>query len=259
MALKRLTTAEMISLSTPWVDPEHEEHKALFDIEDTRPVLRRIGSAHAAILAAQPKEAGNKALAALQEEAARLDDEHDDLVRGTVFVLQGSALLQQDRAQRDALLRLKDSLFPTGPAATQRSFREEAGQAELLKGRLTSPMRSLLKSVPSPDGHLLTTIQRYQRAAHKLGALEDRRSAVRGATGPAASDMTTARNRWIRAVNVLIATLEQEDIQSPWAGTILERIRVAQIAADSRVEADGPRSEVADPIGEPAAKTPVPA
>lgn len=245
MALKRLTLAEMISVSSPWIAEGHDERAALQEIEDTRPVLRRIELAHAALVELQPKGAPSPALAALQAEAASLDDEHDDVVRGTMFLINGHALLQRDKAQRDALLKLRDTLFPTGPAVTQKSHREESGQAEMLKGRLTPPMKVLLKSIPSPDAHLLATIQRYLRVAQRLGTIEDRKllAASKG-SGPSAAEVTLARNRWIRAVNVLIATLEQEDIESPWAATILERIRQAEVTAERRAEPEASGSGV---------------
>jgi len=232
MALKRLTTAEMISLSSPWVKDDHDERKALQEIEDTRPILRRIEGAHAALLSTPPKAAA----------AGALEDEVDDTVRGTLSLIGGYALLQKDKAQRDALVKLRESLFPTGASAIQRSYREEAGQADIVKSRLTAPMKVLLKSVPSPDGHLLQTIQRYLRSAQKLGSLEDRESAAHRGPGPA-SDHTRARNRWVRGVHALTATLEQEDIESPWAGTILERIRQAETAADRRFESGEPEGD----------------
>jgi hypothetical protein len=233
MALKRLLTAEMISLSSPWVKDDHDERQALLAIEDTRPVLRRIETAHAGLVAAAEAPAPSAAELALV-------DELDDAVRGTISLINGSARLQKDKAQREALFKLRDFLFPTGPSAVHRTAREEAGQAEMLKGRLTPPMKALLKSVPSPDDNLLATLQRYFRVAQKLGA-----AAEPGPPGPA-SERDRARNRWVRAVTVLIATLEQEDIESPYAGTILERIRQAEGAADRRVESGAPEEDEAD-------------
>ncbi len=251
MALRRLTTGEMISVSSPWVTEGFDERTALLAIEDTRPVLRRIERAHQALLDAQPKMLPPLALASLEAEAASLDDELDDVLRGAIYLTSANALLQQDRAQREVLLRLRDSLFPTGQSTTQKSHREEAGQAELLKGRLTAPMRVLLKSIPSPDGTLLSTLLRYTRAAQKIGQLDEKKRLL--LKGKTTDEMTFARNRWIRSVNNLITTLEQEDIESPWAGTILERVRQAEVTAERRTELEGPSSLFPPEDSEPTA------
>jgi hypothetical protein len=238
MAMKRLSAAEMISLSDPLVDKEHPEHALLESMEDARPALKRLTVAHAAILHAQPTiDLGE--LGKLQDEAAKLDGEHDDVVRGIVAVISGFAHLARDGARKTALLQLRDALFPTGGAIIARSYREEAGQAVLLKSRLTAPMKALLKSLPAPDGNLLKELEGYFRTAKKLGEVEDAKSGATSGHGATPAEMLAARNLWVRSMNALVAAIELADEVPEGIAAIVERLRKAEATADQRAANGG--------------------
>lgn len=238
MALKRLSAAEMISLSEPWVTPAHPEHVALSNLEDVRPALKRLGRAHGMILAAQPLSDPGK-LTELQERAAELDAEHDDTVRGIVAVISGFSHLTHDPERKKGLLSLRDALFPIGGAIINKSYREEAGQAALLKGRMTAPMKTLLKSLPTPDGTLYKELERYFKIAKELGAVEDAKGPAGEAQGPTAKALLDARNQWVRAVNALLSALDLLDEWPVEVTTLIDRLRKAEAVADARAAGGG--------------------
>jgi hypothetical protein len=238
VALKRLSAAEMISLSEPWVTPGHAEHVALSSLEDVRPALKRLARAHSMLLAAQPLVDPGK-LSELQERGAELDAEHDDTVRGIVAVLSGFSHLTRDQVRKKAMLALRDTLFPIGGAIINKSYREEAGQGALLKGRLTGPMKSLLKSLPTPEGTLWRDLERYFRIAKELGEVEDAKGPAGEAQGPTAKALLDARNQWVRAVNALIAALDLLDEWPAEVTKLVERLRRAEAVADARAAGNG--------------------
>lgn len=223
MALKQLTTGEMLSLSEPWVSPGPV--RALLDgIAEARPVLPHVEAARRALLDTQ-FDPTQPELQKLSEQAGALDARHDAQVGGIHALLGALAQLATDPARGEALLRLRDRLFPQGVSVVQHSYRDEAGQAELVEGRLTEADRALLRAVPVLSSTLGDVVARWQHTARELGRVEDRRVALldekRRGTRPA--DVVAARNQWIRAVNALLSAL---DLAAPD-----ERTRLAILGA----------------------------
>jgi len=238
MALKRLTHAEMISLTESWVREDTPERLLIESIPDTQVLLPRIEQSHGAILAAQPAIDAAR-LSELQQEAGEADVDHDDLVRGLIGTLTSFVYLTKDPARRAALIKLRDSLFPLGLSLTQKSYREEGGQGALLKARLTPEMRSLLESLRGPDGTLLEALEQYLQKANRLREIEDLRAGPSDGDGPTPSDMVAARNRWIRAIHAVMANLDLAEVDEETQARLLGPVRAAERAADQRVSSSG--------------------
>jgi predicted aconitase with swiveling domain len=223
----------MISLTESWVRDGSPERKLIESIPDIRPLIPHIKLAHGAILAAQPAFDMAR-MSELQREAAEVDVDHDELVRGLIGTLTAFVYLTKDPARRAALIKLRDTLFPLGITLITKSYREEGGQAELLKARFTPEMKSMLKVLRGPDGTLLQSVEQYFEKANRLREIEDLKAGPNETSGPAPADMIMARNRWIRAINAVIATLVLAEVDEETQAKLLGPLRAAERAADQR-------------------------
>lgn len=251
MAIKRLTTEEMVQISGPWVAEGTEARNAILAVDELKGLLPRVEAAHKALHETQPGP-GNPRLAELQAEAAEEDLQHDTLIRGTHMLLTALALL--GGASADGLLRLRDFLLPDGLEATQKSYRAEAGAADLLKTRLAGDpsVKKQLKDVPVLKQTLWHFVEGWLSRAKKLSDLEDERARIAAPGGPGdAAVVLAARNQWIRAVNALLANGDLAELDAATDRTIFGALRLAERAADRRGRA--PASEPAEPPTPPAA------
>ncbi|APR86282.1 Hypothetical protein A7982_11631 [Minicystis rosea] len=245
MALKRLTTGEMISLTTSWTTKNSPDRKALAAIKEVEPLVPQIDASHRGLLQTQAA-APSARLAEIQEQEKTIDVRHDDLLRGCFHLLQALAYLTQDPARAKALLALQKTLLPEGLLATQKTYREEAGQAKLLKTRLGAGDIELLKEIPTLDGTLWDATNEWTTLAAKLGKLEDERAALGGPQGAAPSDAVAARNRWIRAVSAVRTVLELVGTEDEKVQALLSRIDEAERKADRRGAGEGEKKDPKD-------------
>jgi hypothetical protein len=255
MALKRLFTGEMVSLSSPWSKLDHPDRKLLASIPATAGILPQIDEAHKTLLAAQPTTPPER-VTVIQEEQRVLDLRHDDVLRGCYLLPEALAFLTKDRTLAAKLINLQKTLLPEGLQATQKSYREEAGQGTLLKSRLSDEDIALLKQIKTADGTLWDAIKEWEQLGRKLGQLEDERDGLRPITTVAPSDAVNARNKWIRTVNAMLSVLELVGADKPGIEAILNRIAEAERRADRRgtngadkpAEDDAPAETEADAI-----------
>lgn len=234
MALKRLTTGEMVSLSASWVESDHVDRKALAAIPVIASLLPRVDLAHATLLETQTACVAPERLAAIQDEQKRVDARHDDLARGAYYLPMALAYLVKNKHLAQSLLELQSVLLPDGLTIVQKSYREEAGQTALLDSRLSPDHIALLKKIKTPEGNLWDAIQEWMNVGAKLGALENERTAPEPA-GTSASDVVKARNQWIRTVNAMRSVLALVDDHNPLVQSILRRIDEAELKADRRI------------------------
>ena len=251
MALKRLTTEEMVQLSGPWVTAGTDARKAILAVPEMAGVLPKVEAAHQALHAAQPGT-DDPRLAKLQEEAAEEDVQHDTLVRGIHTFLTGLALLGGDTPAADVSSKLRDFLLPDGLETMQKTYRAEAGAAKLLETRLAGDagVKKQLKEITvhkKPLGHFVDLLL---ARANRLGELEDERAALESAAaGPSdGARLVAARNQWIRAVNALVANADLAELDETKSRLIFGSLRLAEKKADRRGKvpaADAPEKEAA--------------
>lgn len=259
MAFKRLTTEEMVQVSGAWVK-DGDARAALLANEELAGLVARIDKAHDDLVAAQP-EASDPRLPALMREAAATDLRHDSIVRGIDMVLNGFMLLVGEGPKVEALQQLHDVLLPDGLQAIQRTYRAEAGAAELLQKRLAkSPgSKKHLKEIAVEKKNLGQYVQEWIKCAEHLGDLEDERASLMKDAGPGdGTKLVNARNRWIRAVNALVANAELAELDAETDRLIFNALRHAEKLADRRTTTPATTNDEPAPA-EDAKKDPQPA
>lgn len=231
MALKNLNSNEMASLSRHWLGPARVIVAALA----MGPALINDHEAFLATLAegAKPDE-GVLALADARSHGA--DQLFDRLLRGGYHLLAGLAELTDDPVLAARYLEVRDRLYPEGLAMTQQSFLSESAAAESAYSRLSEADQALLATVPLPEGGTLAqVVAAWAAAGVALREAEHERASLRLASGGvSASVQMAARNRWIRSVHMLVASLEYAEISVADRNVLLAKLREAEAHADQR-------------------------
>lgn len=131
------------------------------------------------------------------------------------------------------------------------SYTDEAGEAELVEGRLSKEDRALLKQLSYPEGKLSDAHEARISAARKLGELERKKQDLLSAEASkegkiAPADVRNARNAWIRAVRAFmdIVALEK-DLPEETRKKILGPLEDAERKAARR----GGKDDSEDPKG----------
>lgn len=254
MALKRLYTGEMVSLSGPWTQSDHPDRALLASIPATAALLPQLDSAHASLLSMQVKPESTPRLNVIGKAQKRIDVRHDDVIRGLFGLLQSLAFLTPDAELAVRLHHLLAVLLPDGLDAVLKSYRDEAGQAALLESRLSPEEVSLLKRIKTLEGTAWESVREWISLAAQLGVLEDERAGAKEAPGPAPSDVVTARNAWIRTINAIRTVLDLVSSNDPGVELILNRISEAERKAEHRIAAaEAAQVPSTPPSGAPAA------
>ncbi len=255
MALKRLYTGEMVSLSAPLTLAAHPDRQILAAIPAVAALLPELDGAHDTLLATQIKPAGETRLAAIGKAQKVLDVRHDNLIRGVHGLLTSLAYLTKNAELAGRILLLLSVVLPDGIDAVSRTYREEAGQAALLEFRFSPEDMLLLKDIKLLEGTAWDAVKEWMDVGAQLGALEDERSGIPQASGPAPADVVSARNKWIRTVRAIRSVLELVNAGQPGVVKILDRFTEAERKADHRVasaevEAAPAESKVTEPAAE---------
>ncbi len=235
MALKRLYTGEMVSLSGPWTQSEHADRVLLASIPATAALLPQLDAAHANLFSMQVAPESTPRLNVIGKAQKRIDVRHDDVIRGLFGLLQSLAFLTPDADLAVRLHHLLAVLLPEGLDAVLKSYRDEAGQAALIESRLSPDEVSLLKRVKTLEGTAWDSVREWISLAAQLGVLEEERAGVKEAPGPAPADVVTARNAWIQTINAIRTVLELVSSNDPGVELILNRIGEAERKAAHRV------------------------
>ncbi len=249
MALKRMTTEEMAQVSRPWVATDSPARKALHSVPALKGLVDHIDKAHKALHEAQPGVA-KKRINEISAEAAAVDGEHDALIRGTHTFLGAYAMLAEGTSEADMYTGLCDLLLPEGLEHTQKTYRGEAGAAELLKTRIDSDanvkkqLKEILGPGKKPIGHFVNA---WIEKARRLGELEDERVSLATLGEGTGTKQAAARNGWIRAVNALVAVAELSKLDEETDHLIFGALRLAEKHADNRGRGGG--GGTAEPTG----------
>jgi hypothetical protein len=240
MALKNLSAATMVSISSSWLDPARD--RPLFQaLLLVAPVLPALDQVHVDLLTKQHLRASLESeIASLISAQATADGIHDRSKRGVHTLLSALAQLARDPARSAGYLDLRDRLMPLGMMEVRRPYLEQVGDAEALPARLDTRALALLQSLDTPEGTLQSHVDTWIAAAGELGRLEKRRGEieVQRTTGQSvsAAQAHAARLTWIRVVRAMINLLEIDPAATP---EIKERILTplyrAEALADRRV------------------------
>jgi hypothetical protein len=214
MALKDLTTGEMALVTGMSLEQHGEAWAADPAYEKTR---RQLAAVLPLLVAAAPEEQ-SAVEAAIIADGQRVDALHDRLVGGMHRLLEALELLAEpEEAATYAHLRLH--VFPDGPR-TQRSYADEALEARNAAGRLDDADRALLHAIPLPHGRTLNDpYEAWLQSCRDLEGVERRRLQLNvAAAAPAehAPNLSDARNRWIRIVHALEASVAVDGETHPF-------------------------------------------
>lgn len=255
MALKYLSTGEMVSLTGSWVEKKHPDRRALQSVPPVAMLLPHVDAAHAALLASQ-RDPELERLAGISAMEGEVDGLHDNQARGIWYGLEAYEYLARDAAQAAQIARLQDMLFPDGLKVVQYSYRETAGQGALLASRMTADQKALLATLPVQGGTMLDEVHAWLEAAARLGALENERTRLAQPL-PAGTTMR-ARNQWIRTIQAVRTVIDLEAPENPLVHRLLQRIADAELAADRRLRGGNGDEKPVDPVdGETPAQDPV--
>jgi hypothetical protein len=217
MALRDLSTQAMVAIVDAWIDPARER-KHIEVLPKASILLPTLEEAKDALLTTQTaaNATTSSELPAVQKEQAEVDDTHDRKARGIYGALTAFAEIVDDPNKAAQYLALRDKLFPRGMAIVNWSYTDEAGEANLVEGRLTASDRALLKQLPYPGGKLYDAHESRVLAARRLGELETKKQTLTlaqqskdGKIAPA--DVVKTRNAWIRTVRAFVSVLELEN------------------------------------------------
>jgi hypothetical protein len=230
MALLRITAAEMVQLSAPWVAPNDAAHQILMSIPLLAALEPQVEVAHQLIVSMIPAAESPK-IKELSATEAEVDDQHDTLVRGIHGGLSSMALVSANGAE---LISLRELLLPDGLLHTQRSYRGEAGHAALLEPRLDTATRQRLAAVKLHDRTLEALVDEWLKLAKQLGELEEQKARLVGPVGNTALEISQARYGWIRVAKALLANAELAQINEEQDRVLFAALRAAEITANRR-------------------------
>jgi len=230
MALKKLSSEEMIQLSTPWVSAGDAANEAILKVPLLSALLPNVQAAHEALfkMRAHPVDSRTQRLS---QDAAALDAKHDDLVRK----VHGAFTVLADLSEANTeILQLRDLLLPEGLQHTKKTYRGKAGHAALVASKLDTGTTVALKALTLKDTTLLDLVQTWLDTAKKLGAAEESRARLNSTNGPSSADATIARARWVRMANALLANSDLIELDEATQSTLFAALRIAEKTADAR-------------------------
>jgi hypothetical protein len=236
MTLHRMTRAEMVSLTEPWVAPGHAERQTL-DTLLSAGVIRFMESAHGAVLATLNATEAQR-VGGLSSDLGATNERHDDLARIVYFALLAHEILRRRQADGRAIADLRAWLFPDDLYIVRAGFRESAGRATARASQLTPERQNLLARIPMQESNLLALVLDWNQAGTQMGTLHDQRATPGQVAGERVSGRE-ARGRWLRAVKTVLNALEIEAETHAGAQRIIERVANLQAEVARRLSAGG--------------------
>lgn len=257
MSISNLSVAEMLGLSSSWVDPARHR-KTLQSSPRLGHFLVDLDGAHVGLLSlGEGAPAPSPELAALQATEATVDVVHDRKARGTSRLMKALLELADTDEQRQSVQAAASVLFPQGLLFVNTTYSAQVGNVAATERRLAAATeaQALLRKVKLPWGEtLLDQTHAWFEAGHELGKLEARRSGLPAAPRPVVS-LSKARGRWLSVVSAMLSALKLDDEPSADIGAhLLGPLAEAEARADARVSRrksgqDGPAQP--DPTDDP--------
>lgn len=248
MTLHRMTRAEMVSVTEPWVTPGHPERQTL-DALLSAGVIRFMESAHGDVLTTLNADEAAR-VDGLNSDLAAANEGHDDLARIVYFALLAHEILRRRQANGRDIAELRAWLFPDDLHIVRAGFRESAGRAAARASQLTLERQTLLAAIPVQDTNLLALVLEWNQAGAQMGALHDQR-ATPGQVAGERVGRREARGRWLRAVKTVLNALEIEAETNAGAQRIIERVENLQAEVRRRLSAGGREPGEADDVVDP--------
>lgn len=236
MSYRDLSNASMTIVTNDWLNPD-KERPLLLGLTRVAPLLGDLEDAHRDLLDFQNYATRlSPEMIGLNEKAAALDARHDRQARGIHDLLASLAELADDPNDAALLLTVKSEIFPQGKLITNRSYLDQAGEAELVEKRLSERSKKLLEVLVVCELSLETYVSEWRKTARALGEVEKERLLLAQAN-KAAPQLSIGKVRiaWIRAVKDIVAMLAREtELSEADRRRILEPLETALAKAAKR-------------------------
>ena len=234
MHLSRLTTPEMVALSSPFFDTDHPACQALSGRTEFAKLLQRLQDVHQVLLASQ--SADDLRASSLQKEVAALDAEHDDLARGLDHICQGLALLAESDEVAERWARLHKLLLPSGAGdISNLPYQAEAEKAALLEqivAGLSPQDKGLMKGHFIGKRSVMELVERWIAVGKEIGQKETERQAV--PITPTDTALQEARNQWAKTLGALTSMLKMSELLGELPHEVNEHVLTPLRAATER-------------------------
>jgi hypothetical protein len=148
MSFRGFTLLEIMSISTPWVTPEHPERVSLLALLSTAGMIRFIESVHGDVLAVLTDEERAR-LGLLRNSAGLKNVRHDDLARIIYFCLRCHEILLGDTPEGRAVTDVRTVMFPDDLYIVRASYRESGARATARAAQLTNDRMLVLGNIPA--------------------------------------------------------------------------------------------------------------
>jgi hypothetical protein len=235
MSFRGFTLLEIMSISTPWVTPEHPERLSLQALLSTAGMIRFIESVHADVLAVLTDEERAR-LGLLRDSASLKNVRHDDLARIIYFCLRAHEVLLGNTPEGNAVTDVRTVMFPDDLNVVRASYRETAARATARTAQLTNERMLVLADVPVRNGNLLPLALEWNQVGQELGNVQDQRVTPLRPSNER-NKRRTARYRWIRVIRAVLSSLQLEAEEHPEAQLILDRVAGVQAEVHRRLRA----------------------
>lgn len=251
MALRDLSSQQMLNITGAWLDPERERPRVQA-LSRVSPLLPDIQEAHETVQKAHRRDGSvSTELIDIQDQQAELDQIHDRKVRGIHGVLTSFAELSDTPEDAALHLGIRDALFPDGLKFITGSYGDQAGEVLFARDRLTSEATAVLKAMPTPSGNLMKAVNAWFKAGEDLGALEARRAKLESERAQQKSSgvqggQLRARNRWIGVMRAVLQMIELEKPDVETERHLLAPLERALKKADHRASGNDEGDEQDD-------------
>ncbi len=180
--------------------------------------------------ALEDTEAG-RALLALMKKAADLDAVHDYFARGEYDILSAWAAFYYDDEEKVArLVALQERLFPEGLSVVNWAYDREAAEMNRVEGALTAPDRTLMATIPTPQGDLAKTHKLRLKATQSLAKV-DREIAAQAvaikADRVSSEDIKANRQRAENIMEAIMASAKVAKLSKKEDALIFDKLREA--------------------------------
>lgn len=232
MAINQIHESTMLSLAETFIQADNrrpylEAHPPLVYFVDE---FAKVAEALRAVTDAESSPQMDRVLT-LRRRMASAVEKHDALIRQIYFVLEAlAAETEIDRREQAAWLQTR--LLPDMRLLVRYPIYRKVGEAKQADERLGNEERAVLRSIPVPAGTLLDLHDQRLAVAETLENAELELRMLEGEGRQAG--LREARNRWMRLIRLLLATVEYLDLGPQANDVLLGHVQAASKAAGRR-------------------------
>ncbi len=231
MALKDLNVPAMLSISDQWLGHD----LAMLQTEEIlAPVIKLVDDAHKTLRTTQQRVGTTEQrIIDLTAKLTVADANHDRQLRAIFWMLAAAAELAESPDKAEAILAARDRLIPAGLSATQRTYREQAGNAQLAREQNTAEVQQFCQQIVVMGTPLVDVVEQWLATAAQIGDMNAERNKIAGDSddGVSAGEVHRSRLKWIQAVNAFLTLLDFTSFDTDTRRRLLADLRNAEFQA----------------------------